>query len=582
MGDQAAWATRPCTRTASCEIFAWIVRHSRPWKSSIFTIVRSLLVALKKPFSRQASPTRPFSGSLSSSRSPIGPSRSDSTSRPLANGIAGATSGAPRHRRRVHHAGDEARPDRRRVRTTCPGTPVRKLGLDRQVALGFGLAMFVLVAVGSASYLTVSHFIGASRLAVRNAEIVTPLQRVLALAYEAETSQRGFLVSGADGFLAQRDRAMDETRQTLRELRELARGDDALLARVDRLATIAEARFGLFDEILRAREQAGDGSRELAALGLGREQMAGLAREVNLLAAERNALLRSDAEAARSAGQRVFAAFFVALAAVVALLVYILRLILREIAARQKAFHELAQSQARQAELVQELKAANEELGSFAYAASHDLKAPLRAIASLAQWLSADQAPKFDDEGREQMALLLGRVKRMDRLIDGILEYSRVGRVKQTRSRIDLNALVADTVDLLAPPAHVCVEVGPLPTIVIERTRAQQVFQNLIGNAIQYMDKPHGTIRVDCRADGGDWHFRVEDNGPGIEQRHFDRIFQMFQSLTARDKKESTGIGLTLVRKIVEMHGGRIWVESRMGAGSTFHFTLARSAVSDP
>ncbi len=457
---------------------------------------------------------------------------------------------------------------------------MRKLELDRQVALGFGLAMFVLVAVGSASYLTVSHFIGASRLAVRNAEIVTPLQRVLALAYEAETSQRGFLVSGGETYLAQRDKAMGETRQTLGELRELARGDDALLARVDRLSAIAEARFRVFDEVLKARGQAGDGPRELVARGLGREEMANLAREVNQLAAERHALLRADSDAARSAGQRVFMAFFVALAVVVGLLAYILRLILREIAARQEAFRDLAQSQARQAELVHELKSANEELASFAYVASHDLKAPLRAIASLAQWISADQAAKFDDEGREQMTLLLGRVKRMDRLIDGILQYSRVGRVKEARGRVDLNALVAETVDLLAPPAHIGVEVGPLPTIVIERTRAQQVFQNLIGNAIQYLDKPQGTIRVDCRADGGDWHFRVQDNGPGIEQRHFDRIFQMFQSLTARDKKESTGIGLTLVKKIVEMHGGRIWLESKMGAGSTFHFTLARSAVS--
>ncbi|MCD6734514.1 MAG: ATP-binding protein [Burkholderiaceae bacterium] len=457
---------------------------------------------------------------------------------------------------------------------------MRKLELDRQVALGFGLAMFVLVAVGSASYLTVSHFIGASRLAVRNAEIVTPLQRVLALAYEAETSQRGFLVSGGQSYLEQRDRAMSETRQALRELRELVQGDAALLARVDKLASIADARFRLFEEVLRAREEAGDGSRELLARGLGREEMATLAREVNRLAAERHALLRADSDAARNAGQRVFMAFFVALAVVVGLLLYILRLILRQIAARQEAFRDLAQSQARQVELVHELKSANEELASFAYVASHDLKAPLRAIASLAQWISADQAPKFDDEGREQMTLLLGRVKRMDRLIDGILEYSRVGRVKEARRRVDLNALVAETVDLLAPPANVSVEVGPLPTLVIERTRAQQVFQNLIGNALQYLDKPQGRIRVDCRADGGDWHFRVEDNGPGIEERHFDRIFQMFQSLTARDKKESTGIGLTLVKKIVEMHGGRIWVESKMGAGSTFHFTLARSAVS--
>src|SRR5690606_18140491 len=139
----------------------------------------------------------------------------------------------------------------------------------------------------------------------------------------------------------------------------------------------------------------------------------------------------------------------------------------------------------RQAQLVQELRGANEELSNFAYIASHDLKAPLRAIGSLSQWLSSDYADRFDDEGRSHMALLLSRVKRMDRLIDGILQYSRLGRVRETPSRVDLNALVDETVDLLAPPAHVAVHVGALPTLRLERTRAQQLFQNLLGNAIQ-------------------------------------------------------------------------------------------------
>ena len=234
-------------------------------------------------------------------------------------------------------------------------------------------------------------------------------------------------------------------------------------------------------------------------------------------------------------------------------------------------------AESRQATLMQDLKAANEELSNFAYVASHDLKAPLRGIGSLAHWLSTDYAERFDAEGREQMALLLSRVKRMDRLIDGVLQYSRVGRVKEGATQVDLNALVAETVDLLAPPPSMSVTVEPLPTIEMERTRAQQLFQNLLSNAIQYMDKPRGEIRVDCRPAGAGWHFRVRDNGPGIERRHWERVFQLFQSLTKRNSSESTGIGLSLVKKIVEMHGGRIWLESEPGQGCTFHFTLPRS-----
>ena len=165
----------------------------------------------------------------------------------------------------------------------------------------------------------------------------------------------------------------------------------------------------------------------------------------------------------------------------------------------------------------------------------------------------------------------------MDGLIDGILQYSRVGRLKETRVAVDLNALVREVIDLLQPPEHIAVHIdNTLPTVVAERTRLQQLFQNLLGNAIKYLDKPRGEIHIGCTAENGAWRFHVSDNGPGIEARHFDRIFQLFQTLTPRDRVESTGVGLALVKKIVEMYGGRIWVESTVGQGSTFHFTLPR------
>jgi PAS domain S-box-containing protein len=241
---------------------------------------------------------------------------------------------------------------------------------------------------------------------------------------------------------------------------------------------------------------------------------------------------------------------------------------------------ERKQAEEQRDRLLQELESANEELNSFGYVVSHDLKAPLRAIGSLADWLSTDYADKFDDEGKEHMRLLISRVRRMDALIDGILQYSRVGRVKETTVAVDLNRLVQEVIDLLAPPANITVNVAnPLPTVMAEPTRIQQVFQNLLSNAIKYMDKPEGEIRIACGAEDKQWKFSVTDNGPGIELRHFDRIFQLFQTLAPRDRVESTGVGLALVKKIVEMYGGRIWIESRIGKGSTFFFTFPRTAA---
>lgn len=232
------------------------------------------------------------------------------------------------------------------------------------------------------------------------------------------------------------------------------------------------------------------------------------------------------------------------------------------------------------ARLMDELEGANEELRNFAHVVSHDLKAPLRAIGALADWLSTDYADKFDDEGKEHMRLLVSRVHRMSNLIDGILQYSRVGRVREALVELDLNQVVHEVIDLLSPPANITIRVeNPLPRIIAEPTRIQQIFQNLLSNAIKYMDKPRGDIRIACSVEGEQWKFSIADNGPGIESRHFERIFQLFQTLAPRDRIESTGVGLAVVKKIVEMYSGQIWIESKAGEGSTFFFTLPKIAA---
>jgi signal transduction histidine kinase len=139
--------------------------------------------------------------------------------------------------------------------------------------------------------------------------------------------------------------------------------------------------------------------------------------------------------------------------------------------------------------------------------------------------------------------------------------------------------VIREVIELIAPPENVTIEIeAPMPTLFAEPTRIQQIFQNLLSNAIKYMDKPRGEIRIACSDEGDQWKFRVNDNGPGIESRHFDKIFQLFQTLAPRDRIESTGVGLALVKKIVELYGGRIWLESQPGEGSTFFFTLPKTA----
>ncbi|HYG35169.1 MAG TPA: ATP-binding protein, partial [Clostridia bacterium] len=220
------------------------------------------------------------------------------------------------------------------------------------------------------------------------------------------------------------------------------------------------------------------------------------------------------------------------------------------------------------------VRAANRELNDFATIVSHDLKSPLRGVATLAKWMQSDYADKLDEEGRENLADIVKRVSRMDRMIDGILQYSRLGRTDEKSESVALAELVSTVVEDLHPPEHVHIQVASgLPVLQGEPVRLRQLFQNLIANAIKYGDKPRTEIQVGWADAGGEWQFSVADNGPGIEQRHFERIFKMFQTLAPKDKTDSTGVGLALVKRIVDRAGGRVWVESCLGVGSTFYFT---------
>ncbi|WP_346750207.1 PAS domain-containing protein [Splendidivirga corallicola] len=223
----------------------------------------------------------------------------------------------------------------------------------------------------------------------------------------------------------------------------------------------------------------------------------------------------------------------------------------------------------------EKIKKTNEELKDFAHIVSHDLKAPLRAINSLAQWIVQDYKDRLDENGQKQFELLIGRVKKMEQLIDGILQYSRAGQSNEERESVNLDELLLDVIDLISPPEHIKVEIkGSLPRISAERTRLQQVFQNLISNAIKYNDKEEGRVWISCENVNNFWQFGISDNGPGIEESHFDKIFQIFQTLQSQSTYESTGIGLTIVKKTVELYGGKIWLESEIGKGTTFYFTI--------
>ncbi|HET6629897.1 MAG TPA: ATP-binding protein [Woeseiaceae bacterium] len=228
------------------------------------------------------------------------------------------------------------------------------------------------------------------------------------------------------------------------------------------------------------------------------------------------------------------------------------------------------------------VSAAYRDLDQFAYVASHDLKAPLRGIANLAQWIQDDLAGQLAGDSSEHLALLQGRVHRMEALIDGILAYSRAGRHASAPEPVDTGELLAESIELIAPPANVTVRVADnMPTMMAERIPLQQVFMNLIANAIKYSGKAtdHPEVDIGWRDTGDAFEFSVRDNGPGISPEFHQRIWRIFQTLAARDKIEGTGVGLALVQKIVESRGGQVALESAPGRGATFCFTWPKKKL---
>ncbi len=239
-----------------------------------------------------------------------------------------------------------------------------------------------------------------------------------------------------------------------------------------------------------------------------------------------------------------------------------------DVTARHKI--ELEKEQQRQ-----ELARSNADLEEFAYAASHDLKAPLRAIAHLVQWIGDDIAATASPETLENLKLLQGRAARLQILLDGLLAYSRVGQTQTTVEDVDIAEVVQDVVAMLSPPSGFVIACeGTMAVIHTRRMPIRVVLENLIGNGLKHHDRNEGRITVSMQQIDGATEFRITDDGPGIEPRFHDRVFTIFQTLARRDVVESSGIGLAIVKKKVLAHGGRIWIESAPPArGSTFAFT---------
>lgn len=224
---------------------------------------------------------------------------------------------------------------------------------------------------------------------------------------------------------------------------------------------------------------------------------------------------------------------------------------------------------------IRELENRNVELNKFAYVVSHDLKAPIRGITNVIKWIEEDLSSEISLEMRKYLDIIPQRTKRMEDLINGLLNYARISERTQT-AKTDSNSLVREIADSIVP-RNFSVQISNMPILNCERIRLEQVFSNLISNAVKYTSTQKGVIIIDCTETEGHYQFSVKDNGIGIEPEYHGKIFEIFQTLREKDEKESTGIGLAIVKKIIEEQNGIIYINSKLGQGSEFVFTWPKN-----
>lgn len=474
--------------------------------------------------------------------------------------------------------------------------------IGKRLLFAFIVALIFLIANAVISFRATDTLIRNNQKVAQTLEIIKDVEASFSIVKDAETGQRGYLLTGNREFLRPYETAMGQIDRRISELRKLVADDPEQLSRIEPLSEAIMKRLGTLAENITVFEQGGpEALRARGLLRRGETEMNAIRSAVaEIVAVEEAHLAERIAESDRSRRSAIFT-FLVANTLVIALLGLVYFLVVRDLEERRrsqaqlKEANELLETRVRErtAELAEtntELERSNRELQDFAFVASHDLQEPLRKIQAFGDRLRTVQGPKFDDQGRDYLDRMHNAAGRMHTLINDLLMYSRVTTKAQPFEQTDLAQIVKDVVgdlEVRIQETGGTVDAGKLPVIDADAVQMRQLFQNLIANALKFHRAdvaPVVKIKVvenfdDTEApkmhNSGDLvTIAVTDNGIGFEEKYLDRIFTPFQRLHGRNEYDGTGIGLAVCRKIAERHKGNLTAKSKPGAGSTFFITL--------
>ena len=491
------------------------------------------------------------------------------------------------------------------------------LKTDTKIILGFALAVGILLLTAAASFWSIRGLSVQTAKVEHTYQVLQEVESVTAVLNDAQAGTRGYLLTGDTVYLRPYSMATNQLPASLARLQALTSDNSSQQARLDSLRMLVEQEFRIlrpFTEIQKSMSQ----SAMQTLLDTDRQTLRQVRILYNRTKESEMALL-----AQRSALQDVFekaTPIVVLISAVLAVLitVWLVMKIMQELADNRRLQNELADINAEVSRRITQirdlaeqvvqgdytvkiadaaqdnlgglaislnrmtqtldasfsaLEKRNKELDQFAYVASHDLKAPLRGVTTIVKWIEDELTAELSPQMHTYLDQMKGRLSRLEDLINGLLTYARVGRTAQSAENVNINQLVEEIADLVVPPDFT-LRVGPgMPTFVTDRLGLQQVFTNLLSNAVKYHHRGAGQLEITCQEVGQHYEFRVQDDGPGIAPEYHQKIFLLFQTLRDRNTAESTGIGLSIVQKIINEHHGTIRVDSAQGQGAGFIFT---------
>ncbi len=415
-------------------------------------------------------------------------------------------------------------------------------------------------------------------------------------ARDAEAGERGFYLTGEERYLFPFKQAEESLPEWIRQSVAYAHDRPQYRSGVDKLIQLVHRRFREAASGIAEKQKGQLTSESLAAHLTGEQNTTDEIREeARALLQQLNREEFAILDAQQSYSRWSFLFFSLGSLIMIGVIVWLYNALLRYLYERDAAEENLKAAnihlEARIEERTRDLTQANEELQQFAYVASHDLQEPLRTITSFTQLLALRYKGRLDADADEFIGYIVTSSRRMTDLINGLLALVRLRKAGQPTTQVSFNDLLAEAeISLQASirESQARIEHGPLPSLVVDSVQFSQVLQNLISNAIKYRREEPPLIRVEAQKDGSNWVFSVRDNGRGFDPQFAERIFGLFQRL--HNREEGTGMGLSIARKIVERHGGRMWAQSSEGMGSTFFFSLPvslegtrqRSVVPDP